>query len=504
MGASSLEKHSDGESAEQEQYGMGQLHHLGTVDAYATADSFDAKEESRLRLKMDLALIPLVSLLYLLAFIDRANIGNAKIAGLDKDLGLHGFDYNAALSVFYVSYILFEIPCNTLCKFIGPGWFIPATTLGFGILTICNAFVTDFSTLCAVRFLLGIFEAGMMPSLVLYLSRWYRQSELTFRVSLFIISASLAGAFGGLLASAILRLDNFGRLHSWRMIFAIEGIGTSVISAISFFLLPGGPETAMWLSPREKELAIRRLKSERIATTELVDQFSWNKIRLGIFNPVVLSTAVIFLFDCITVHGVSFFLPTIVKTIFPDHSVASQQLLTVPPYVVGAIACASTSYVSWRVNRRGIFMILCAPFSVLGYAMFLGSTHPGVRYGATFLPFLGIFTYGALTNSHVSANVVSDTARSSAIATNVMVGNIGGLISTWAFLSTDAPNYHIGNGLNLAAQTSICLIATGLYFWMKKDNKKRDAVDSVAVLRNKSAKEVVEMDWKHPDFRWKL
>ncbi|KAG5983252.1 hypothetical protein E4U55_000476 [Claviceps digitariae] len=504
MDASSLEKQVDGRRTEQERPETAEPHHLVVTDGYATGDSCDAKEESRIRLKMDLALIPLVSLLYLLAFIDRANIGNAKIAGLDKDLGLRGFEYNAALSVFFISYIVFEIPCNTLCKYIGPGWFIPATTLGFGILTICNAFVTDFSTLCAVRFLLGIFEAGMMTSLVFYLSRWYRQSELTFRVSLFIISASLAGAFGGLLASAILRLDSFGSLHSWRMIFGIEGIATCVLAIISFFALPDRPETARWLSPREKDLALRRIKSERIGTTELVDQFSWKKIRLGIFNPVVLSTSCIFLLDCITVHGLSFFLPTIVKTIFPKNSVASQQLLTVPPYFVGAIACAGTSYISWRVNRRAIFMILCAPLSAVGYAMFLGTTHPGVRYGATFLPFLGIFTYGALTNSHVAANVVSDTARSSAIATNVMVGNIGGLISTWAFVSTDAPNYHIGNGLNFAAQTSLCLIATGLYFWMKRDNKRRDAVDPAPVLENKTAQEIQELDWKHPDFRWKM
>lgn len=463
----------------------------------------DAQEEARVRLKMDLGLIPLVSLLYLLAFIDRSNIGNARLAGLEKDLHLQGSEFNVALSIFFISYIIFEIPCNLLCKYVGPGWFIPATTLGFGILTTCTAFVTNFSTLCAVRFLLGIFESGMMPSLVFFLSRWYRQSELTFRVSLFIISAALAGAFGGLLASAILRLDSLGGLHSWRMIFAIEGIATSVVGIICFFALPDRPETALWLSPKEKELARSRLKSERIAVTELVDQFSWKKMRLGIFNPVVLPTAVLFLLDSITVHGVSFFLPTIVKTIFPHQTVANQQLLTVPPYVVGAISCAATSYVSWRVNRRSIFMIFCAPLTVVGYAMFLATTNPGVRYGATFLPFLGIFTYGALTNSHVAANVVSDTARSSAIATNVMLSNVGGLISTWAFVAKDSPNYHIGNGLNLAAQATMILIAAASYFWAKRDNRRREAVDVVAALEGKSMQEIQDMDWKHPGFRWK-
>ncbi len=136
---------------------------------------------------------------------------------------MEGTDFNVSLSIFYISYMLFEIPCNTVCKWLGPGWFLPILTVCFGVLTMCTGFVQSFSSLCAVRFLLGIFEAGIMPGLVLYLSRWYRQSELTFRISLFIVSGSLAGAFGGLLASAILSISQMGSLHSWRLIFVIEG-----------------------------------------------------------------------------------------------------------------------------------------------------------------------------------------------------------------------------------------------------------------------------------------
>lgn len=136
---------------------------------------------------------------------------------------MHGFDLNVSLSIFFISYILFEIPANLLCKWMGPGWFLPCAIFGFGVFTICTGLVHSFSALCGVRFLLGIFEAGIMPALVYFLSRWYTHSELTFRVSLFIISASLAGAFGGLLASAILTIPHMGSLHSWRLIFVIEG-----------------------------------------------------------------------------------------------------------------------------------------------------------------------------------------------------------------------------------------------------------------------------------------
>lgn len=157
----------------------------------------DAAAEARLRTKIDLYIVPTVALLYLFCFIDRANIGNARLAGLEKDLRLEGYDYNKLLSVFYISYIIFEIPANMTCKYIGPGWFIPATSLGFGIASLGTAFVGSLSSACGVRFVLGIFEAGMLPGIAYYLSRWYRRSELAFRLSLYIVMAPLAGKICG-------------------------------------------------------------------------------------------------------------------------------------------------------------------------------------------------------------------------------------------------------------------------------------------------------------------
>ncbi|KAI1200147.1 MFS general substrate transporter [Nemania serpens] len=464
---------------------------------------FDPVAERKLRNKLDYMIVPTVSILYLFCFIDRANIGNARLAGFEKDLGLVGYDYNTVLSIFYVSYIVFEIPSNLACKWIGPGWFIPAISLGFGITSLGTAFVYTRGAACGVRFVLGIFEAGMMPGISYYLSRWYRRSELTFRLSLFIVMAPLAGAFGGLLASAILLLDHFGSLHSWRMIFGIEGIITIGLSIIAFFTLTDRPETARWLSQEEKDLAIARVKSERMAQASVLDKPDKKKLWLGFWNPLVLSTAFIFLFNNITVQGLAFFTPTIVATIYPTKTTIQKQLYTVPPYALGAVFLIGLSLASWRFDRRALFIAISAPFTMLGYILFLASREARVRYAATFFTAISCFALGPLANAQASAVVVSDTSRSIAIGTNVMFGNIGGLIATWSYLPFDSPDYKIGNGLNLAAASLILIISILQIAWMRWDNKRREKKDIEAELQGLTQTEIESLEWKHPGFRWR-
>lgn len=423
---------------------------------------------------------------------------------MEKDLGLKGYDYNQVLSVFYISYIVFEIPSNMACKIIGPGWYLPGITFGFGILTVCFAFVRDIQSACAVRFLLGIFEAGMLPGIAYYMSRWYRRSELAFRLALYVVMAPLAGAFGGLLASAILRLPHFGSTHRWEMIFAIEGIVTIGLALISFATLTDRPETARWLSHDEKMLALNRLKSERVGATEVLDKMDKTKVVRGIWNPVVLATSWAFLFNCITVQALAFFAPTIIRTIYPGSTVVRQQLMTVPPYIVGAAAILVVNFASWKTDRRAVYMGFSALPVIAGYIMFLASTSSKVRYAAVFIIATGAFNSGALCNAHVAANVVSDTARSSAIGTNVMFGNIGGLISTWAFLPFDGPNYPIGNGLNLAAQAIIAVICAGMWYWMRADNNRRARKNVAAEIDGLTHEEIARLDWRHPGFQWRL
>lgn len=433
--------------------------------------------------------------------------GNARLAGLEDDLNMAGYDYNTLLSVFYISYIVFEIPSNIACKWIGPGWFLPAITLAFGICSVGTAFVHSFDSACGVRFLLGIFEAGMLPGIAYYLSRWYRKAELALRLSIYLVMAPLAGAFGGLLASGILNLASFGSLHTWRMIFAIEGIITIGIGALSFLTLTDRPETAIWLTKEEKELAVARVRSEyeHAGAREVLDKLDKKKLTRGIFNPVVQATSWIMLFTCVTVQGLAFFLPTIVRTIYPEKSTIQQQLQTVPPYIVGAFSTILIPYLSGRFNRRIGLFIVTPIFMMVGYIMFLATDNPRARYGATFLIAFGSFPVGVLTTAHASVNVVSDTARAAAIGTVVMLGNIGGLVATWSFLPFDGPDYPIGNGLNLATGSTCLLVAVGMLIWSKWDNRRRKAAESSGRrLDGLSARQIEDLEWRHPAFRWML
>lgn len=172
-----------------------------------------------------------------------------------------------------------------------------------------------------------------------------------------------------------------------------------------------------WLTQEEKDLAIARVKSERVGTTDVLDRMDKVKFMRGIVNPVTISISFIFLLVNVTVQGLAFFAPTVVRTIYPTATVVRQQLYTVPPYLVGAFFCMLFSLISGKTDRRQIIISLSAPLGIAGYTVFLPSTNAKIRYGAAFLVTGSVFALSPLTSAQVSANVVSDTARNSAIRT---------------------------------------------------------------------------------------
>lgn len=236
-------------------------------------------------------MIPVLSILYLLAFLDRTNIANASIFGLQDDLGLKPTEYNTALTIFFVPYIVFEIPSNVLMKKLKPHVWLSACMFLFGLVTICQGLVQNYSGLLVTRFFLGLAETGMFPGSFYLIGMWYTRSEAQRRFSFFFGSTSLAGAFGGLLASAIGKMDGMRGYLGWRWIFILEGTLTCVVSLMFFFLIPGFPEDAKWLRAEERAYIKSRLQKEQgtsaaersITMTDVFNVFKDFKIFVGGF-----------------------------------------------------------------------------------------------------------------------------------------------------------------------------------------------------------------------------
>jgi MFS family permease len=190
--------------------------------------------------------------------------------GLPKDLGLVGQQPNIALTIFFVPYILFEIPSNILMKKLSPHIWLSGCILLFGIIMIAQGFVQSYGGLLATRFFLGVAEAGIFPGSFYLISFWYGKDEAQRRFTFYWSSTIFAGAFGGLLATAISNLNGIRGLHSWRWVFIIEGIATVFIGIAAFFCISDFPKETKWLSSEEKAFILAKTgshESHRIPVT---------------------------------------------------------------------------------------------------------------------------------------------------------------------------------------------------------------------------------------------
>jgi len=194
------------------------------LESVSDSVSFTAEEEKKLVRRIDLFLLPTIWLMYLLSYMDRTNIGNAKIAGMADDLNLTSDQYSVTLVVFFVGYVIFEAPSNMILVRSRPSRYLPAIMAVWGVLTCCMAAIQSYHHLIVLRVFVGILESGFAPGILLIISSWYKREEQSKRFAVFISAAILSGAFGGLLAGAITGgLEGAHGLRGWRWLFIVEG-----------------------------------------------------------------------------------------------------------------------------------------------------------------------------------------------------------------------------------------------------------------------------------------
>jgi MFS family permease len=204
-----------------------------------------------------------------MSYLDRANIGNAKTGGLQADFKLTSDQYSIVLLVFFISYVVFEIPSNLFLARVRPSLYLSGLCVLWGGVAACMAACTNYSQLAGVRFALGVIEAGFAPGVAFYLSSWYKKYELATRFSIYYTATAVSGAFSGLLAGVITQHLNGARgLQGWQWLFLIEGIGSSFVGLFTWFIMPDWPSTTKWLTPEERLLAAQRLAYDGLANTQ--------------------------------------------------------------------------------------------------------------------------------------------------------------------------------------------------------------------------------------------
>ncbi|KAF8572720.1 putative MFS nicotinic acid transporter Tna1 [Ramaria rubella] len=477
-------------------------------------------EERRLLRRIDLRIVPYASLLYLLSFLDRVNIGQARLAGLEKDLRLRGNQYDVALTIFFVSYVAFELPSNLLLKRFKPQRWICFIMVCWSILQIAMGLVTNHQGLYATRFLLGLFESGLFPGLNFLFTTWYTRNELNFRVSIFLAGATLAGAFGGILAFGIRHMAGVGGKDGWAWIFILEGLLTLVCSIPALWLVQDFPQYSTLLTPKERTKWLHRLTASQGVTNSPLP-FTKAQVLRALTDWKTYVYSVIYLSIGQPFYSLALFVPSIIAAL--GFTNANANLLSAAPYALGTVTTLTVAYISDRYSIRAPIIIVMMLFTIIGYIILLCNVSAAVKYVAVFITVAGVTPAGATAITFVGNNFGPMYTRAAVMGIFFSIGNSAGIISSNVYPAGDAPRYIRGHAIALGFSCLAIVLCAFMIYYNMRENARRDrrygvpnpdgsdcspmnADDPVRLkkwgLEGKSKQEIIELGDLHPAFRY--
>ncbi|CAI7572249.1 unnamed protein product [Penicillium manginii] len=433
-------------------------------------------DEKALVWKQDLRIVPLCAAIYLLCYLDRSNIGNAKILNQDthndllSETNMTSFQFTIALMVFLIAYALFEVPSNYFLKKLRPSRWIAFLMLSWGATTMGLGGVHNYAQVTGLRFLLGVMEAGLFPGFVYYLTFWYRNSERSMRVALILASATLAGAFGGAIAFGVGHMNGAHGLSAWRWLFIIEGAPSCASAVLVWFFLPDYPESAHWLSAEEKDFAARRLATEGSKGSS--HAMSWEDAKAVLVDWRLYAHYAVYFGISTPFSSLSLFTPAITAGL--GYSNLRAQLMTVPPYAVAYVVTVAVAWSADYFNSRGLHSAI---FSFVGAMGFLASAVLPAeaylhRYGCLIVATSGAFACIPPLLGWLSSNLHSTAGAGLAIALNVSFGAPGQIVGVWIYKSDEAktgyPTGHWTNAALLLFVTTGCILLRFYYAWRNK------------------------------------
>ncbi|KAI0534931.1 putative MFS transporter [Xylaria digitata] len=447
-------------------------------DNAASNDGPITDAERALRWKQDKRIIPLSAGIYFLCYLDRSNIGNAKIlnASTGDDLmteaNISNWEFTIALFVFLVAYGLFEVPSNILLKKLRPSRWIAFLMFSWGALTIGLGGIHNYASLTVVRFLLGVFEAGLFPGLVYYFTFWYKADERSIRVAFILASATLAGAFGGAIAYGIGHINGAGGLSAWRWLFIIEGIPSLISAFFVFFFLPDFPESAKWLTIQERDLAVHRLRLEGSKGTHKA--MTWNDAKETLTDWRLWGHYVIYFGISVPFSSLSLFTPSITAGL--GYGDLQAQLMTVPPYAVAYVVQILTSWSADHFNERGLHSAAMALVGAVGFL--ISAVLPAEaylsRYGGLIIAASGAFACIPPLLGWLSSNIFGTASVGMAIALNIGLGGAPGqIVGVFIYKSNEVKRgYPTGHWTNAALLFMVTVGGVILRFYYAWRNKK--------------------------------
>ncbi|OJJ73480.1 hypothetical protein ASPBRDRAFT_174185 [Aspergillus brasiliensis CBS 101740] len=440
--------------------------------ASPTTSSVANINEKALLRKLDFRLLPPLTILYLLSFLDRSNVGNARLEGMATEIHMSGDQYLTGLTLYFIGYVLFEVPCNIVLKKTTPRIWLPTLTLVWGVVATLLGVVQNYAGYLTSRTALGIAESGLFPGVVFYLSMWYKRNEQHYRVALFFSAASLAGAFGGILAWGIAHMDGVGGYSGWRWIFILEGLLTVLMSIGAYFWVYNYPATAEFLTPEERQFIQFRLKNDNDSTRD--EQFTWSAVFDAFKDIKVWLYGLAFHTMSLPLYTLSLFMPTIISEL--GYTAAQAQLLTVPPYAVAFILTITVAILSERTHRRAPFILLSTALACIGYILLLSDHRPGVSYLGTFFAAAGIYPAVAIVLSWPANNVSGQTKRAIANAMQISIGNLGAVLGTQLYRTETSPRYFLGHGFALGYLVANLVVVCVLWEVLRRENRVKAEV----------------------------
>jgi MFS transporter, ACS family, tartrate transporter len=267
-------------------------------------------------------LVPFMVLLYVAAYLDRANVASAALT-MNKDIGLTPWFFGFGSGVFFIGYFLFEVPSNVILEKVGARLWISRIMLSWGVVSMATAFVSSAVGFCVARFLLGLAEAGFYPGMVLYLTYWFPSAHRARLIAMFLAAVPLANVIGAPISGFILEMDGVGRMHGWQWLFLIEGAPSVILGLIVLWLLPNGPADAKWLSDAEKSDVTAALAEEPPRDhTELLPMFADSRVWLLAIPDFGIVLAL---------YGINLWLPQIVHEM--GFSIVETGFVSALPYL---------------------------------------------------------------------------------------------------------------------------------------------------------------------------